>query len=346
MRLRPLRVPSLFSLLLLAIFATTGVASCKPRSIAEAEAKRDVGWLDSDGTPQAIAALGRLADSDAGAEAVLQRRAALDVHPYLAAWEATLRAVPWGPKLLRAGLSDPTRADAAASAMLRGNPALAQFAPDLESAVVRLSGGQRGAIIAGVLASIGPPAHAQVERRLTDPKTRGIMCDGLGLPDASGDAKSLVLSVPPEVRDHVSCVSVVLALAATEDIVVEWLASTAEPGLLSAAAKGSVPCSRLAVVWSKGLVARPVESHGALSVPLQLTIRRCALALDPVLADLLAKAPRARPCILQAIDPYSADLKDLKLSCKALEAGWVAGETRRVRERVADARAHGCAYSR
>jgi hypothetical protein len=319
---------------------------CAPKTVGDAEAKHDVVWLESEASPQAMAALGRLADSDPKALSVLEKRSSIDVNAYIAAWEAVTRNAPWGTKFLRSALSDPTRADVAATALPRRDPRLIPFVPDLEGAVIRLSAGHRGSVVAGVLASIGPSAHAHVQRRLLDAKTRGAMCDGIGLPEASGDAKSLVLSVPAEGRDHASCVDVVLTMATTEDVVLDWLAANAEPGLITAAAKSSLPCARLTAIWSKGLVDRPQETHGALTVPLQLSLRRCATALDPVMADLLAKAPLARACIMQAIDPYSTELSDLRLTCRALRAGWVANESPRVRERAQDALAHGCSFVR
>jgi hypothetical protein len=323
-----------------------GLAGCKPSSIHDAEAKRDVPWLVDEASPQAIAALGRLADSDAKALSFLERRAATDVNVYIAAGEATTRGQAWGTTLLRSALADPTRADVAATVMPRRDPRLAPFIPDLEGAVVRLSAGHRGSVVAGVLASAGPLAHAHVERRLVDPKTRGAMCDGIGLPEASGDAKSLVLAVAPAARDHASCVDMVLTMAGTEDVVLDWLALSAEPGLVGAAAKSRLACARLGVIWEKGLVERAPETHGALAVPLQLSLRRCAVALDPIVANLLARAPRSRACIMQAIDAYSTELADLKLTCKALRSGWVSVESPRIRERAQDALSHGCRFAK
>jgi hypothetical protein len=334
--------------LVLAVIAgllAVGFVACKPKTVGEAEAKRDIAWLADDASPQAMAALGRLADADPRAVAALERRSSIDVNAYIAAWEAVTRSAPWGTTFLRTALADPTRADVAATALPRRDPRLIPFVPDLEGAVIRLSAGHRGSVVAGVLASIGPSAHAQVQRRLIDPKTRGAMCDGIGLPEASGDAKSLVLSVPPEARDHASCVDIVLTMAGTEDVVLDWLAVNAEPGLITAAAKSTLPCASLSVIWSKGLVERPQETHAALTVPLQLSLRRCASVLDPVIAELLAKAPRARGCIMQAIDPFSTELADLKLTCRALHGGWVGSESGRIRDRAHDALAHGCSFA-
>ena len=330
----------------LALVAILGLLACKPKTVGEAEAKRDVAWLDDEGSGQAVAALARLADSDPRALAALEKRASTDVNTYIAAWEAVTRGAAWGTKFLRTALADPTRADVAATALPRKDPRLIPFVPDLEGAVIRLSAGHRGSVVAGVLASIGPTAHAHVERRLLDPKTRGAMCDGIGLPEASGDAKSLVLAVPPEARDHASCVDVLLRMATTEDVVLDWLATSAEPGLMTATAKSTLPCARVSAIWAKALVERAPESHSAMTVPLQLSLRRCAAALDPVMADLLTKAPRARGCIMQAIDPFSTELPDLKLTCNALHAGWVGSEAPRIRERVEDALAHGCSFVR
>ncbi|MDB4936761.1 MAG: hypothetical protein JWP87_3733, partial [Labilithrix sp.] len=218
---------------LVGLSGLVGLAACKPKTVGEAEAKHDVAWLADDASPQAMAALGRLADADPRAVAELEKRSSIDVNAYIAAWEAVTRGAPWGTTFLRTALADPTRADTAATALPRRDPRLIPFVPDLEGAVVRLSAGRRGSVVAGVLASIGPTAHAQVERRLIDPKTRGAMCDGVGLPEASGDAKSLVLAVPPAARDHASCVDIVLTMATTEDVVLDWLAVSAEPGLIT-----------------------------------------------------------------------------------------------------------------
>lgn len=341
------RAPALFAACaLFALLGSGGISACKPKTTGEAEAHRDVAWLTDEGSPQAMAALGRLADSDPRAVSALEKRSSIDVNAYIAAWEAVTRGAPWGTTFLRTALADPTRSDTAATALPRRDPRLIPFVPDLEGAVVRLSAGHRGSVLAGVLASIGPTAHAQVERRLIDPKTRGAMCDGIALPEASGDAKSLVLAVPPAGRDHASCVDMVLTMAATENVVLDWLALNAEPGLITATAKSALPCARLGVIWAKGLVERPPDTHSALAVPLQLSLRRCASTLDPIIADLLEKAPRSRACIMQAIDPYSGELTDLKLTCKAIRGGWVTGETARIRERAQDALSHGCQYVR
>ena len=82
-------------------------AACKPANVSEAEAKRDVDWLAESASPEAIAALGRLADTDARALKVLEGRAASDVNTYIAAWAAVTRNAPWGTTFFRSALPAP-----------------------------------------------------------------------------------------------------------------------------------------------------------------------------------------------------------------------------------------------
>jgi hypothetical protein len=318
------------------------MAACGPRSVAEAEAQSDIGWLTANPTGESIAALGRLADKDPKAALALEARPT-DINVYIAAWTAVTRNAAWGTNLLRTALADPLRADLVSSALPRRDPRLVPLLPDLDGAVVRLAAGRRASVIAGLVASIGPQAHAVVERRLVDAKTRGAMCDGIALPDASPDAKSTLLAVSADARDNPSCVNAVVDMAATEDTVVGWIATSAEPGLLSAAAKSTLPCPRLAAIWKKGLTERTGAS--ALIVPLKLSISRCGPAMDPVLAELMAKAPRARPAIVQAIDPYGTELASLKETCAALKQGYARGENAAIRERANDAVLHGCQFA-
>ena len=135
-------------------------------------------------------------------------------------------------------------------------------------------------------------------------------------------------------------------MAGTEEVVANWLATAAEPGLLGAAAKSTLPCPRLAGIWKKALTERAHETHAGLTVPLQRSISRCSTAIDPVLGELLAKAPRARPMIVQAIDPYGTELASMKETCTALRHGYVNGENALARERARDAIQRGCAFTR
>jgi hypothetical protein len=341
-----LRFASRFTLLTLLLLISAQQVACGPKNTEEAEQKKDVSWLTANPTGESIAALGRLADTDEKALAVLNARADTDENVYIAAWTAVTRNAAWGSTMLRSALGDPSRAELAARALPRKDARLVPFIGDLENAVVRLAAGKRGAVIAGILASIGPPAHSVVERRLIDAKTRGIMCDGIALPEASGDAKSTLLAVPVEARDNPSCVTTVMEMATTEDVVVGWLATGAEPGLLGVAAKSSLPCPRLAAIWKKALAERATEHQPAMTVPLSRSINRCTSILDPVLADLLTKSPRARATIISAIDPFGADLQLMKETCTALRSGVAGGESAGIRERADNAISRSCTFAK
>jgi|GEM_PF-1506255 len=334
------------ALVVLALLAAVALVGCGPKSVAEAEAKKDVAWLASNPSGESIAALGRLADTEPRALATLESRASTDVNVHIAAWTAITRDAAWGSTLLKASLADPTRAEMAASALPRKDARLIPFISDLEGAILRLAAGKHGSFIAGILASVGPAAHASVERRLLDAKTRGAMCDGISLPDSSGDAKSVLLAVPTEARDNASCVRAVIEMAATEDVVLDWIGTGSEPGLVGVAATSTLACPRLAALWKKALTERPPEAHAALTVPLQRSIVRCTEALDTVLGELLAKAPRARPVIIQGIDPYGTELPTMKATCAALKQGAANGESALARARASEALNRGCAFAR
>lgn len=330
-------------------FGLLGVSptlACDPKNAVDAEARKDIAWLTANPTGDSIAALGRLADTNESAVKALEARAENDLNTHIAAWSAVTRNAPWGTTFVKNSLANPTRADMASSALPRKDARLTPFIPDLDAAVVRLSAGKRGVAMAGLLASLGTPAHAVVERRLLDPKTRSAMCDGINLPDASGDAKSTLLAVPAEARDNPSCVRAVIEMSATEPVVRDWLATGAEPGLLGVAATSTLPCEPLTQVWRKALAERPVESQAALTVPLQRSISRCLTTLDPAMAELLAKTPRSRSPIVNAIDPFGTELANLKETCGALKKGYANSESPGVRERANQALARGCMLAR
>lgn len=319
------------------------VSGCGTRTVAEAEGKKDVAWLADNPTADAVAALGRLADTEEKARTALDARAAKgDVNAFIAAWTAVTRNAAWGTTFLKASLADASRAETCATALPRKDLRLVPFMTDLENAVVRLSAGRGSSVIAGVIASLGEPAHDTVQRRLVDEKTRRAMCDGIASPESSGDAKSVLLAVPVEARDNPSCVNAVIEMAATENVVVDWLAVGAEPGLLSIAATSSLPCPRLAAIWKKALAERSAETQSALVVPLQRSIARCTSALDPVLGEQLQKSPRARATIVQALDNIGNDLAAMKETCAALKSGVARNENAITRERAEDQITRGC----
>ncbi len=327
--------------------AALALFACKLEDVASAEAKGDIAWLDANGTPEAVAALGRLADDNTHAVEALTARASFDLNAYIAAWNATLRGATWGPTLLRSGLADPMRAESAASVMARKDGHLAAFVPDLDSALVRLAAGENSVAIAAVLASAGPAASITVQRRLEDPATRGAMCRGIGAPDASADARRVLMSVPTASRDNESCVEAALKMAADNDAALEWLASTAEPGLLGAAGKsGEFACARLRTVWSNAFATRPSNLYAALTVPLENAIKRCAPEMDKVLAAALVRQPPTHSLVVAAVDPYGGETADLKATCVALKSVAAGRDSSTVRSRASDALSHGCLAAR
>jgi hypothetical protein len=328
-------------------FALLTSASCKAKTVGDAERAGDVNWLDANGSQEAVAALGRLADDHPKAVDAINARANRDIAAYIAAWNATVRGVSWGPATLRTGLADPARAEDAASAMGRKDGHLVPLLPDLETALVRLAAGRNNVALASVIASAGPAADLIVTRRLEDPTTRGALCRGIGSPDSSTDAQRVLIHVSASARDNESCVEAVLKLAKDNDAALTWLATSAEPGMLSAAGSHEeFPCTRLKPLWATVLAMRPEATHPALTVPLLNAVRRCAAMLDPVLAEGLLHDPQAYGLIVSGIDPYGTETEDLKLTCAALRSSAGARGSSLTRERASEAISHGCRTAR
>jgi hypothetical protein len=324
--------------------ALVALTTCHPSTIADAESRHDIQWLDENGTPEAVAAIGRLADVDPKAVAALEARSSFDAQAFAAAWGAVLRNVGWGAMTIREGLADPKRGDLAASAMRRGDPHLVPFLGDIEGSLVRLAASRHSLNVSSTLASVGPRAHDAVVRRLVDASTRGAMCRGIASTSADADARRVLLAVPQAGRDSPSCVDAVVRAAADDDAALAWLALLAEPGLLGAAGTSSAfPCARLHVAWSKALASRPVEIDSPLTVPLGYAVKRCPAQLDGVLADAIVRLPATRPIVIEAIDPFGAYDGALQATCAALPAVAEGGrDTAIVRERANDTLSHAC----
>jgi hypothetical protein len=321
--------------------------ACGPRTIADAERRGDAAWLDAEGSAEAIAALGRLADDNPRAVQLLNARASSDVNVYIAAWMATVRGASWGAATLRTGLGSPLRAEETASVMTRRDPHLVAFLPDLEGALVRLAASKHNTALTAVLASIGPEADAALTRRLADSSTRGALCRGIGSPDASSNARRVLMRVPPSSRDDESCVEAALITAAHDDTALDWLASNAEPGLLSAAGEREVfACTKLATVWGKALASRPPEAARALTVPLRNAVSRCARTLDPVLAAALGQEGSPYDLIVAGIDPFGTETQDLPQTCAALKTFYAAKGNAFSREQARAAVFHGCVFAK
>jgi len=332
----------------LALFLSLALASaCAPRSVGEAERRGDVAWLEAEGSAEAVSALGRLADKDARAAQVIEARSSSDVNAYIAAWNATVRGSTWGTAILRSGLGNPVRAEETASVMARRDPHLLPFITDLEGALVRLAASKHNTAITAVLASVGPAAEAALTRRLADSSTRGALCRGIGSPDASTSARRVLMRVPVASRDDESCVEAVLIAASHDDTALDWLASDAEPGLLSAAgAREEFPCTRLAGVWAKAFASRAGQSGGGLTVPLHNAVARCGRALDSVLAPALTQEPSVYDLVVAGIDPFGTETQDLPQTCAALRPLQGSRGSAFSRERARSAVTHGCVFAK
>ncbi len=327
--------------------AVLALAACAPSTIVEAESKGDVAWLDKNGTPDAVAALGRLADGQPAARSALELRSGYDEQAFVAAWHGVERGAAWGSAMLRSALVDPKRADNAASAMGKGEPPLTSFVGDLEAALVRLSGGSQNYNVSSTLASVGPPAHETIARRLVDASTRGAMCRGIGSRIAAPDARKVLLHAPEASRDDAACVEAVVRTAADDEAALVWMAEEGEPGLLGAAGKSdSLPCPLLHVAWTRALSARPPEVYSALTVPLSYAVRRCPAEMDGVLADAIVHFPATRPVVVLAIDPLEGYGGALRATCAALASVATGRDAAIVRERAADALTRTCDATR
>jgi hypothetical protein len=337
------RVRALVAIAVLAL----ALPSCKATTVGDAERSENIAWLDANGSQEAVAALGRLADKNPKAVDAINSRANRDVAAYVAAWNAVMRGAEWGSATLRTGLADPSRAEDAASVMGRKDGHLVPFLADLEAALVRLAAGHNNVALASVLASVGPAADIAVMRRLEDPTTRGAMCRGIASPDSSADARRVLMKVSPTSRDDAFCVEAVLKLAIDNDTALEWLASSAEPGLLSAAGShNEFPCTRLKPLWANALATRPPAMHTTLTVPLLSSVGRCASALDPVLAEGLVHDPGAYDLIVGGIDPYGTETQDLKATCAALRTTAGTRGTSITRGRAMEAVRKGCQFAK
>jgi hypothetical protein len=311
------------AILAASLVVVSGMA-CTPHNVAEAEAKGDVDWLAKEGSPESVAALGRLADKSDRAVAELTTLAAepesdagrgpLDV--YIAAWAATERKASWGPALLQRGLGDPASAPKAAAAMKHGALELDPLLPSLEGALRAGCGTPCAAAIASISTS---DVAEVVKRRLDDAATRDAMCSGLASRDASAAAAGVYVHEPAEARDAQSCVEAAAPLASRDDAVLAWLGGAAEPALLGAASRGEpLPCARLSRAWDAAFHDRPRSIYEALAIPLEAAVKRCPKEMDGVLAAALLANGDKRTLAVSGLDPASATFGDLTATCAAL----------------------------
>ncbi|MEO6575289.1 MAG: hypothetical protein ABIP89_15695, partial [Polyangiaceae bacterium] len=104
----------------------------------------------------------------------------------------------------------------------------------------------------------------------------------------------------------------------------------------------SMPCPRLKILWQQAIASRQPSTYSALAVPLGHAVTRCATALDPLLADTIQKNPTAHALVVGGIDPYGAEMGDLKATCASLPIVLRGKAPGRTKDRAADAIAHGC----
>lgn len=321
------------------------LASCRPSSVTEAESKGDVKYLAAQGTPDAVEALGRVADKDPEAEKALTARAATDINVYIAAWQAVGRGATWGDKMIRYGLSDASRAELAASAMTRKDPHLDAFTDDLSNAIVSVGDDQHVVSLPAVLASAGARAQGVITQRLADGKTRETMCRGLASVDASAESRATFTKVPAASRDGKSCLRAAAQIAQTDDAALGWLGGTAETGLLRAAGDdATLKCDRLATAWKRAFSDRPATERAGLSVPLAAGLKRCPKDLDPIVAPVVETD--AASVVVAAIEPSDPSTSELKQTCARLPLVLRGKLDARLRDRASDAVSQGCARAR
>ncbi len=346
---RALATPRTTLLLVVCLALAATTSACKTKDVHDAEAKGDIAFLEADLSPESTQALGRLGDNNPRALAQVETRAKQgDVNAYLAAWQAHVRGASWSTALLRGALSDPTRAVVAQAALPRKDPRSADFVPEIEASFGAVQGPDSRKLGA-LLSSLGAASKAPVARSLAKPKTRAAICEALSSPDTSAEALAAFRDAKPEERDDAACTALAAARAQTDDETLGWLATKAEPGLLTAASRrGTLDCNRAAKLWQQALGSRLPDAHPALSQELVASTRRCTSTHDPVLAKALTDAEESRAWVVTAFDPQDALFARLDKTCEAMKVTALGGLgiSVRVRERARDAVARGCSVGK
>lgn len=291
-----------------------GLAACAPASVAEAEARKDVAWLEAHPSRESYEALGRLADHDSHAAAVLSRRTGVrDV--YHAAWQGHLRGAAWGDNVLRTALSSPTEEPLAVAELPPGNPHLDPFALDLERSV-SLAKGEDAVAAAALLASMGQDAHPELLRLVDNPATRDAACQGLRAETTSEESRLVLTTAGSDARLTPSCKKTLLAHAVVDAKVVAWLGASGESELV-ASASATLECPRVAQMWESAF-SSPRTELTALEPALTASTMRCPDTLDPLLSRTLPATPRMRAMILHSLDTETTRADQLGATCKQL----------------------------
>ncbi len=297
--------------------------ACTPTSVADAERKKNAAWLASNGSPEAIGALGRIADDDKDAQDALAALAkttigkattdgggsALDVE--LAVWGGVERNASWAIAMTKAELSSAERMNDMAGAMKHGSPQIATFVPDLDAALLRGCDEACGASLASI---DGAAATGAIEKRLADASTRKAMCAGVGSNESSKSARDAFMRASESSRDAVTCSGAATRIASRDAASLAWLAKTAEPGLLRNVGD-EMHCDRLVKLWTTVFTLRDHATFGALSRSLESSLKTCAKDLDATVAGALATDVDTQTLVLSSLGATNA--KDLPLTCAA-----------------------------
>ena len=348
---------------------------CVPSTIDEAERKGDVAWLDQNGTPDAVAALGRLADTQAegagGAREPLVVRRRRRSAPR---GRGVVRGAPWGTTMLRDGAGRPeARGPARRARWTSTTPRLVASSRPTSSSALHAPVGDacRTSTSRAPSPSVGPPAHDAITRRLADASTRGAMCRGIASKDADADARKALLDAPVGVarRERAAWTRVVHIAAERRRRRSPGSAETGRAGA-ARAPRARTRRSRarsLHVAWAKALAARAPEGYSALTVPLGYAVKRCTAEMDGVArrrhrapagdarvrrrGDRPLRRATAAPCARRARRcPRSprrqghggrARARDRRAQPRLQGAGIAEGETARTRGSREDARTRG-----
>lgn len=290
------------------------LVACAPASVAEAEARKDVSWLASHQSRESYEALGRLADHDPHAAAVLSQKTGVrDV--YHSAWLGHLRSAAWGDNVLRTALSSPAEMPLAVAELPPGNPHLDPFALDLERSVA-LGRGESAIAAATLLASMGQDAHPELLRLVDNPATRDAACEGLRAPTTSEESRLVLTTVASDARVSPACKRTLLAHAVVDAKVIAWLGASGESELVASAAR-DFECTKVAQVW-ESVFSSPRTELSSLEPALTASTTRCAETLDPLLSRTLPATPRMRAMILRALDTEETHAEQLGATCKQL----------------------------
>lgn len=290
------------------------VAACSPASVAEAEAQKDVAWLDAHPSRPGMEALGRLADHDTHAVTALAKRRG-DADVYHAAWQAHTRGSPWGDDVLHVALSSPAELPLAVSELPARDPRLEGFVADLAKGIESAPPEHAVSAVA-LLASIGPEAQPALVRLLDRPALRDATCKGLATPDVASESRFALTLSGKESRSSAVCRATLFQHAVADDKVLDWVAASAETDVIAAASR-DLECTDNAHLWEK-ILASSRDSLVELEPSLTVSAAHCASALDPVIARALPAVRRIRVSVLRALVQGGEHVEQMDATCKQL----------------------------